>query len=268
MWSFTRSKRIPWSYGYGEYRWDQITKILSDPQKLEWFRPSRRLPENYGYGLDERIVEYPWLIERIGHNQPGTLLDAGSTLNFEVLLDHPSVSMKAVTIYTLAPEKTYPRNNVSYIYGDLRDTVLKDELFDQIICISTLEHVGMDNTALYTSEIDYNERRTQDYIAVIMEFRRLLRPGGSFYLTVPYGCYENHVWLQQFDASMLTRVIETFEPGEYQSTFFRYFTGKGWQSVSQSEANDAHYNNIHNRQAYVRNDIAAAEAVACIEFRK
>jgi ubiquinone/menaquinone biosynthesis C-methylase UbiE len=44
------------------------------------------------------------------------------------------------------------QNNISYVYGDLRNTILKDQCFDEIVCISTLEHIGMDNTMLYTKD--------------------------------------------------------------------------------------------------------------------
>ena len=45
-----------------------------------------RLPARYGFRVDERVVEYPWLFSRFFAGE-GTLLDAGSTLNFDYLLE-------------------------------------------------------------------------------------------------------------------------------------------------------------------------------------
>ena len=51
-----------------------------------------------------------------------------------------------LTIVTLAPEPVaFTSLGVSYLYGDLRQLPFRDDWFDEVACLSTLEHVGMDN---------------------------------------------------------------------------------------------------------------------------
>ena len=45
------------------------------------------------------------------------------------------------------------------IYGDVRDTILKRECVDEIVCISTLEHIGMINTFIYSNDSRFNESK-------------------------------------------------------------------------------------------------------------
>jgi len=67
---------------YYEAREQEIRRVLGSPAILQTFLKSEALPKNYGRGLDERIVEYPWLMSRLG-NRSSKLLDLGSTLNHE-----------------------------------------------------------------------------------------------------------------------------------------------------------------------------------------
>src|ERR1035437_1909042 len=137
--------RIPWSTGYNEYKWQQITRSLLDSDLLlQW---KNAIPfHQYGKGIDERIVEYPWIFANL---QPSatTLLDAGSTFNFKDIVEHSLLSIKKLSILTFYPEyHCYYEKAISYVYNDLRDLPFKDVLFDEIVCQSTLEHIAMDNS--------------------------------------------------------------------------------------------------------------------------
>jgi hypothetical protein len=79
----------PMSTGYGVYKERCISEILSSGT----FDPER-LGSRYGVGLDERVVESPWLFSRLP-SEPGRLLDAGSVLNFEGLLMQPALPGQA-----------------------------------------------------------------------------------------------------------------------------------------------------------------------------
>ena len=55
--------------------------------------------------------------------------------------------MDALHVVTLAPEEeAYPFLDVSYLFADLRRLPLRDETYDRVVSMSTLEHVGMDNS--------------------------------------------------------------------------------------------------------------------------
>lgn len=253
---------IPWSAGYLEYRNQLIDQVVQNDETMMIFRQSQPLPAEYGSRLDERVVEYPWVFTRLS-SAPSRLLDAGSTLNHPFLLSKPLLAQKSLVIYTLAPEQVYSSANVSYIYGDLRETILRDGVFDEIACISTLEHVGMDNTMLYTQDDRYDETADSTYVQVLQEFSRLLKPGGRFLLTVPYGKAQNLGWLQQFDAARLQSVITGFGGKLLEQTFYRYDVN-GWQISGAEAAAQCEYFDIHSKQPFDTDYAAAARAVACI----
>lgn len=261
--TYLQSGRLPWSPGYWDYRNEYIRDVLSDPARFTAFDAPGALPTNYGSRLDERVVEYPWTLARLPEGA-GLILDAGSTLNYDFLVAHTRLRAKSLVIYDLAPQPTINLPNVSYLYGDLRSTILKDAIFDAIVCISTLEHVGMDNTLLYTTDTHFNEADPTAYRAVLLEFRRLLKPGGKLLLTVPYGRRENHGWLQQFDAAGIADIIDSLDGMASKVTYYRYLAD-GWKLASAAECSDCRYFNIHATKQHNPDYAAAARAVACLE---
>jgi SAM-dependent methyltransferase len=255
----------PWSEGYMEYRDSYIEEIFSG-ERMALFPSGHKLPEGFGSRLDERVVEYPWALSRLGAGDR-LLLDAGSTLNHQYILDLDILACRSIVIYTLSPERVISRANVSYIYGDLRSTILRSEYFDEIVCISTLEHIGMNNTLLYSKDARYNEQKNDDYVSALKEFKRLLKPSGKLLITVPYGRYENHGWLQQFDERMIDKMIEELACSQIKIMYYRYLPG-GWQIAEKGDCSQCSYYNIHNRSDFDPDYAAAARAVACLEIIK
>ena len=163
--------------------------------------------------IDEEVIEYPWVIEQL-NDKKGRLLDAGSSLNYRYLLGEAWKKFD-LTIMTLAPEKRFFNDkNISYLYGDLRNTAFKDSYFDVIISISTIEHVGLNNTLLYTNDFTKNENTAGDYTAVLKEFKRIIKPNGFCFITVPYGKPVIKDWYQVFGREQLQRAIKNFAPKE------------------------------------------------------
>lgn len=263
---YLASGQKPWTPGYAEYREMVIRGILGDKELLSCFHHNRRLPAQYGFRVDERVIEYPWVLSRLEIAEH-LLLDAGAALNFQYLLDLPELKSRFLVIYSLSPGSVIKRSNVSYIYGDLRHTMLNNENFDEIVCISTLEHVGMDNTFLYSKDSRFNEFRPDDYQEVVKGFRRLLKPAGRLFITVPYGRYENLGWLQQFDQQRVETVVNIFAGSASSVTYYRYFAA-GWQIANADSCADCSYFDIHHRSDYESDYVAAARAVACIEMVK
>lgn len=250
----------PRSPGYTAFKHHAIEQALAGP-----FQPDA-LPPGWGWRLDERIVEYPWLFARLPRG-PARLLDAGSVLNFGFLLEHEALAGKAIVIQTLEPEPDcFWHKRVSYVYGDLRQTCFRDAAFDTIVCVSTLEHVGMDNTLYYSPDASRREDAPETYRDVVREMRRLLAPGGRLYLTVPFGRRASHGWLQVFDAGMIDTVIETFAPSEYLEHHFRY-EPDGWTVSTRERSSDATYSDYFRTGAYDADFQVGARAVACLELK-
>lgn len=264
---FSLYQRKPWSRGYYAYKAYFLEKIINDPSMMSLFINKEQLPPNFGFRLDERTVEYLWVCSRL-KLEDKKILDAGSALNFPYLLGSRSLGSRDVTLCTLAPETPHYKDaRISYIYNDLRELMLKDKYFDVVTCISTIEHVGMDNTLLYSENEGHKESSLDDYLDVIYELKRVLKEGGKLLLTIPYGTYENYGWLQQFDAKMVEKVITAFEAKSYELEYFRYIDD-GWvRSDAQNCSNDSYFD-FHSADAYTDDMLAAARSIVCIELTK
>ena len=97
----------------------------------------------------------------------------------------------------------------------------RDKAFDQVISISTIEHIALDD-------------KSGD-AKVMQEIFRLLKKGGSAIITVPYGRggrSEHRV----YDRRSLAKLASSFKVA--QKEFYRYDTGK-WSKCSQAAADGA-----------------------------
>ena len=223
---------IPWSAGYTLYRQKQIEKAISDETIIGAFRHSMQLPMFYGSGIDERCIEYPLLIANLSQNAYN-LLDAGSILNYEYVLKHPIFNKKKIHIITLFPEQNcYWKKGISYLYGDLRDIPIRDNYYDEVICVSVLEHIGCDNR-MFANSGEHNEDSPMDFIAAIKEMSRILKHGGSLLFTVPFGKYQHLGTFQQFNYERLSLAIEAFgNATRIVKTFYKY-ENNGWQLTTE-----------------------------------
>lgn len=269
---FQRSGRRPWAPGYLVYREDLIRECIHDGDLAVAFANGTTLPAGYGYAVDERIIEYPWLASVTG-SEPARALDAGSALNHGFLLDSPPFSSKDLHIVTLAPEPTqYVRRGVSYLFCDLRNLPYRDGWFDEVYSISTLEHVGMDNS-LYVPDGVRTELDPRGFLDAVREIVRITRAGGKIALTVPFGKYTNFHWYQQFDAALLDVMIAAFNPRKVRETIYRY-TSEGWSRSTRAECVDVEGFDIQNTKyfnpASTRgldpDNAAGSRAVAALEI--
>jgi len=264
VWIYKARGRKPWSAGYAVYKFGFIRDAVE--HRLDDFRKST-LPPEYGTRLDERVVEYPWVFSRLKESER-TILDAGSSLNHTDILSFPFWQGRSLTISTLAYEGI-PRSDFrpTYVYEDMRHMSFSDATFDAVICISSLEHVGMDNTFLYTPDSGRNEHDPGAFITAVKELRRVLKNGGTLYLTMPYGRHEDHHWFQVFDAGMVSRIKETFAASSAQESYFKYENGQ-WNYSDAGKCKDGTYFDIHKETTFRDDHLAASESVVCLELRK
>jgi len=273
--NYLHSNRRPWRRGYDVYKNKYLKETLTNPALLDIFLTFQPLPKNYGYRLDARLVEIPWVISQL---KKGSLkiLDAGSSLNNEVVVTSPGLSEKNLTIITLAPEGVcFWENGISYIFGDIRNLDLRDETFDSIICISTIEHVGMDNS-MYDKRNPYAIPSSQkDFLIAIKELKRVLKTGGALFCTFPFGKYENHGWFQQFDSKLTDTLIEGFDPIKYSEKVFKY-NPDGWILSDRESCMDCQFFDVHISKyfdpkstiEYPPDYPAGERAVVCLELIK
>lgn len=217
------------------------------------------LPPGYGVAMDERLVELPWVhASGLG----GRMLDAGSALNHAEVLTHLAPNVSDLHIVTLEPEAhAFTSARISYVFADLRELPYKDGLFDTVVSVSTLEHVGMDN-ARYG--VDGLQGTTPDHelALALRELKRVTRPGGTMLITVPYGRPDDFGWFRVFDRAGVERMVEVLEPAGSTTTVYRY-DADGWQVSDLDAAADAIYRE-HTKDPHPADHAPNARAVACL----
>ena len=258
--AFERNGMIPWTRGYNEYKWREIKRSLEVPGRF------KSVPKGYGFRIDERIVEYPWVLSRV-ESSLGRVLDAGSSFNHIQVAEPLLERCRELTICTLTPESnSLPSNGVSYVYSDLRSTPFEDACFDSVLSVSTIEHIDMDNS-MYGYKGPHNPGKSFAYLEALSEFIRILRNEGRLLVTVPFGRYEHHGFFQQFDKEMYQRAADLLgDHGEIVSVDFYKYKKDGWEYSTLEDCRDARSHNPHTGVGREDDLAAHCRSVACIEF--
>ena len=209
-------------------------------------------------------MEFPWTLTR---DLTGVVLDAGSTLNHPHVLIRARPLVDELHVVTLAPEQqAYPFLDVSYLYADLRRLPVQDATYDRVVSISTLEHVGMDNEQYGDATPKAADARV-DLAGAIGELRRVLKPGGKLFLTVPYGRPADLGWQRIFDAAGIAEIADAFGAAPARAECFRY-DPDGWRRSSAQEAADAVYRDHFADPTPDADRAVAARAIMCLEFAR
>lgn len=229
----------------------------------------------YGWtdgSLDERVVEYAWVFDRLRSmaSTAGPVLDAGSVLNHERLLRAWHTLIGApLSIVTLAYEgKALVSDLARYEFADLRKLPYRDSWFAQVLCISTIEHVGMD-TSVYGKAQGRSVDPNAEARLALQELARVTRGGGTLLMSVPFGRRSDRGWLRVLDRDDLDRVITDSGWSHVSSRFFRALES-GWRECADGDVGLAGYNEQSrgggNSSSTAPDYVAAAECVALVEM--
>jgi len=262
-----RQGRIPGGSGSNAAKWFAIEAAAARPGMV-----------GYGWddaGIDERVVEYAWVFDRLRTLDPGTgrILDAGSVLNHAVVLHAwRSAGHSPVSIVTLEYERFADvSNEVRYEFADLRELPYRDDWFSDVISLSTVEHVGLDNRiyGATAGAVAAASNPSAEAQRAVQEMRRVMRPGGTLLLSVPYGVRSNRGWFRIFDAEDLAALSGLRGWTDTRVRYFRAFR-EGWRECNAADAADAGYNEPAGRPGRQTAPpfVAAAEAVALVEMKK
>lgn len=134
----------------------------------------------------ERYVEYEFALGNlISHNMEASILDVGcstSTLSSEIR----KFSRKRWQILGIDIANEVSSRDFPLILMDARKMGFRNETFDQVMCLSTMEHIGLDKLGYETKTFDSNYGVSGDILAMT-EICRVLKPKGTVIVTVPYG---------------------------------------------------------------------------------
>ena len=179
----------------------------------------------------ERLVEYAFLERNlIPTNVTATILDIGSA---------ESVLTKAISKFGIRrwsvigiDVRGMPIRQSSspfvFLRMDSRKLAFRDEVFDQVICISTIEHIGIPSETY-----GIHEKDNIGDLTTISEIYRILKKGSTLILTLPYGKMmtqgKDH---RIYDRNSLANLISKFST--VKKEFYKYDKGKWKKCTSQS----------------------------------
>ena len=141
-------------------------------------------------GVDERPIEIPWVLARLRGER--RVLDVGYAFAEPAYLAALVAAVPEPVGVDLA-EAAVP--GLQAVVADVRELPFEAGAFDVAICVSTLEHVGRDNTVYGLG----HERDQRAPARTLEELRRVLDRDGRLLVTVPCGEDEDDAWQVQLD---------------------------------------------------------------------
>ena len=208
----------------------QLCNFLSDPEYST---------------LGERVVEYGWIGQKLialkGEAKRPKILDVGCVMNNLIVTELVLDTCEFIWLMNPSPEHIAYAERAAYILADPRKHFLPDGLkFDIVTCLSTLEHVGMNNVRYggergpVTRDTSHPEEHAK---ALLPSLWDLTAPGGQLCLSVPFGPFEylfspgdpDPIYYT-YDEERLLNLISALE-GQVHSVdiqIYKVIPGHGW----------------------------------------
>jgi SAM-dependent methyltransferase len=152
-------------------------------------------------GVNERIAEVPYVFGMLGQLPAGSrVLDVGAAESL-VSLSLASLGHRVTAVDPRPYPLPHPQLQV--VVGAIQDLEV-DELFDAVVCLSTVEHIGLPAYGGTPADAD------ADRVAM-QRMRELTRPGGLLVLTVPYGRAAVDEFQRVYDDAGLAQLVGGWE---------------------------------------------------------
>jgi SAM-dependent methyltransferase len=193
-----------------------------------WARGEKERPRELRgpSSCDERVIEIPWTLSRY-RGEP-RVLDVGYAHAEPAYLSALTAAAPGEVVGVDLVEADVP--GIRPVVADLRTLPFEDESFDVVFCISTLEHVGYDNTR-YGVE---GERDETGMEAALDELLRVLGDSGRLLLTVPCGPEQDLGWYVRLPAERWRRLFEGCGLAIVEDEVYGW-TDEGWRTVREAE---------------------------------
>lgn len=221
-----------------------------------------------GKDYDDRVVEYPYFVTWLLRQETGQdILDVGCVLNNKLVSNILKERCKRVWLSNLVVEsQVFVQNSVFYHLAGLHDAFPDGEQFPLVTCLSTIEHIGYDNSQ-YGSKISakYTEPALEPLTQSLHKLGMLVAPGGELLVSVPFGYREavthpatGKKSSQIFDATAIEAGMEALHNSGIATEFeVMAATEQGWEIAAPKTC-----------QARYADGTPAAGAVAFITGKK
>jgi SAM-dependent methyltransferase len=172
-------------------------------------------------GVSERILEHMFVHTRLPR-PPARVLDLGcaeSTAAIELAsfgYQVQGVDLRSLPVY-------HP--GFTMVHADVGRLPFADASYDAVVSLSTVEHVGL---GWYTPVAAASSDRE-----AVAEARRVLRPGGRFVLTIPFGRPATTRVHRVYDRAGLDELLAPLRRVE---TLFGVRDGQAWSVTADAEA--------------------------------
>lgn len=209
--------------------------------------------------LGERVVEYSWILKNfivLERKDNFQLLDAGCVLNNKVISEYITDIFDMIWFMNPAQEKLVYKKNVAYLLKDICSCTLPffESVFDVVTCLSTLEHIGMDNRR-YGVDVEPNElsiisSNPESFaIEAINNLSYMVKPGGKLYISVPFGPFEylyaygdttNPIYYT-FNQEMLLKLFTKLDEFNVNLAIYKVVPSEGWVKTDITDKNIVKY---------------------------
>lgn len=197
-----------------------------------------------GRGLTERVVEIPWVMRSLPGDPGARVLDVGTA--FAPIVYKRMLVRRPERIDALDLAETRLPGIAAHV-GDIRALPFADETFDFATCISTLEHIGMDNE---------HYGIPSGGGADVDGLRELGRVAGRVLVTVPAGADAELGWLRQYTPSTFRARVAEAGLEVHRLEVFAHDAASGWTPVGEDAVSELQFGT---------GGVYASAAVICLE---
>jgi SAM-dependent methyltransferase len=175
-------------------------------------------------GTDERAVEIAWVLSRY-RGEPRVLDIGYANASRAYLAALTELEAPGLVGADLA-EADVP--GLRTVVADVRRLPFEDSSFDVAICISTLEHVGLDNR-VYGLE---TEQDVEGPVQALRELARVLSGDGRLLVTVPCGEQEDHGAFVQREPAAWSHLFASAGLALFEEEIYE-LRDEGWRSTPE-----------------------------------
>lgn len=185
--------------------------------------------------VNERTVEIPFTIKSIASlNEKSWILDLGCSESILPLQLAPLGFNVVGLDMRMYP---YQADNFHFVNGDILNLPFKENSFDAVCCISTIEHIGIGF---------YNDSLSDDKadVAAVKQIKKVLKPNGHLILTVPFGKYLVTKQQRIYDMDRLSELflgLTIKDIRYFIKEDSKIYKSNYWRRVSQAEISNADF---------------------------